>query len=102
MQDLFFPLSCSIGTLSYGMGSVLTIRIKPGPLHWEYRVLTTGPPGTFPSFAVLPIQLREFMVHHFSYSFAEAPDHLPTNFVPAVQQVFTLNDPILRLFQACP
>ena len=27
------------------MGSSSLTRIKPGPLHWEHRVLATGPPG---------------------------------------------------------
>ena len=78
--------------------------IEPGSPALGVQSLTHGISRDVSLFKVLPFFLSslEFMVHHFSYSFAEAPDHLSPNFVPAVQQVFTLNDPILQLFQTCP
>ena len=39
-------LSCSIWTLSFGMWDPIPWPgIEPRPLHWEHRVLATGPQG---------------------------------------------------------
>ena len=44
-------LSCSTRDLQLHHGGGIwfpEVGLKPGPLHWEYRVLATGPPGRCP------------------------------------------------------
>ena len=42
-------VACRTFSLHYGMQDLVhPPEIKPGPLHWERRVLATGPPGKTP------------------------------------------------------
>ena len=45
--------SCNIQTLSCSMSP--DQGLNPGPLHWEHRVLATGPPGESPALLVIGI-----------------------------------------------
>ena len=45
-ESLIFIIACGIFSCVMWDG-VLWPGIKPGNLHWEHRVLATGPPGTF-------------------------------------------------------
>ena len=43
--------------LSWGMWGLVPWRgIEPGPLHWEQRVLATGPPGKSPKFLIFKLR----------------------------------------------
>ena len=47
-KSLIFVDTCSL--LSWGMWDLIPWPgIQPGPLHWELRILASGPPGKFPA-----------------------------------------------------